>query len=406
MAALTVVPWYNGKFSHLPQEGITAHMDTPSVEETPTVVSSSSSSSQSSSRSSSSRSRSSADEDRDSDDGVIIVDPETSKNYDDGLDQYTDDDNPDTPQVSWILSYGGSGTSYTIVNVEQLTNATTASNYGGDYVPCLPIRDDWPDGPFVRSPEKPFPPKYILTKSHCGGYCMDCGPKVYLHTPETFETACRTARKRLPNSTNTVHVTYDRNIPVRAIHLIRNPFDNLVGRMHLATKHHNKRVADNTEEDDDNDIYNNFTNTVTGIEEWCQYLDEKYATEDALARHPEQPEQLLYEQYLDVPCHAEWYRYIQWHNLAYETTQHRLRLPVHYLYFDNYTNHYVETVDQVLDFLQAPARNPTPYPFVAGKTYSQMFTAEHAAAATNMVRELASPAVWDLLKHYFQDWLL
>jgi hypothetical protein len=294
------------------------------------------------------------------------------------------------PKVAWIMSYGGSGTSYTILNVEKLTNTTTASNYGVDFLPCIPLRPEWRSGPFVRSPEKQMPEHFILTKTHCGGYCMDCGPSTYLHTPDSFETACLTGQKLHQGFVQSV--TYERDIPAKAIHLIRNPFDNLVGRMHLAVKHHLQRgheAAENYAAD--------YTTTSQGIEAWCAYLDDKYKEQDSATPQ--------LSGFMHVPCRAEWYRYIQWHNLAYNTHSDRLDLPVHYLYYDNYTTAYDETVQEVMKFLELPPTVHEFHPFVPGKTYGSLFTVEQAGAAANMVRGLASPPVWQRLQHFFDHFL-
>jgi hypothetical protein len=74
------------------------------------------------------------------------------------------------PQVAWIMSFGGSGTSYTIVNTEAMTLRSTASNYGQEFRPhSVPIRANYTNGPFVRSPRIGLPDRYVLTKTHCGG---------------------------------------------------------------------------------------------------------------------------------------------------------------------------------------------------------------------------------------------
>lgn len=132
------------------------------------------------------------------------------------------------PSVAWILSFGGSGTSYTILNTEQMSGRTTASNYGGDYNPCLPVTPDSPAGPYLRSPHKPFPSRYILTKTHCAGFCMDCAPSAYVLNNDgvAFEEACRSGRQRHVNGTRS-HVTYDASLPAKAVHLVRHPFDNV-----------------------------------------------------------------------------------------------------------------------------------------------------------------------------------
>lgn len=51
-----------------------------------------------------------------------------------------------------------------------MSNTTAATNYAYDFDTCVPVRPDLVDGPCVRSPEMDYPPTFILTKTHCGGY--------------------------------------------------------------------------------------------------------------------------------------------------------------------------------------------------------------------------------------------
>lgn len=195
---------------------------------------------------------------------------------------------------------------------------------------------------------------------------MDCSPVTL--SPDAFEEACLTGKRGDKQS-----VTYDRKIPKKAIHLIRNPLDNLVGRMHLFNKHHRDRVP--------------FETSRGGLAAWCKYLDDKYPVDDA---------------FRSVPCQAEWFRYVQWHNLAWETTRTRLQIPVHYLYYDQYASRYNETLRGVLDFLQLSAVSD-PLPFHAGKTYQSLFGISHMQAAARAVKESALPEVWKLLEPYFAE---
>jgi hypothetical protein len=171
------------------------------------------------------------------------------------------------PGIVWLLSFPNSGTTYTLKVIQDMTNTTTATNYGGSeqtgYIPSIPIFANT-DGPFARYPQHDIPKKYILTKTHCHGK----------NNPETvndFITLCRTGDKKFSNRTvistsyNIHHINGSRQQQLdekgaateagtdtdnirsgpgqgqgikihRIVHLIRNPFDNIVARLHYQRK--------------------------------------------------------------------------------------------------------------------------------------------------------------------------
>lgn len=269
------------------------------------------------------------------------------------------------------------GTSYTITNLERITGTTTATNYARDIAPNVPVHPNWINGPFLHKPVGRSVPAHVLTKTHCGGYCMDCAMSgYYLPNASQFERSCRTGNQWGGNTT----VYDDSHSPkiTKAVHLIRNPFDNLVGRAHLGSQHRVERGE------------SAFNHTPEGLNAWCYYLDTKYAKE---SRQNAQ----LFD--LDLPCHAEWFRYIQWHNHAVEVTS-QFQSVLH-LYYTNYTTNYDATIHELLNFLQLSIVQD-PIPFATGKAYLDYFSTEHQRRAAHYVRKMASPATWRLLAHFFE----
>jgi hypothetical protein len=179
------------------------------------------------------------------------------------------------------------------------------------------------------------------------------------------------------------------------VHLIRDPFDNCVARMHcdlqiaisaeLAERFRAANAAD----------------PVSGLSRtWCSYIDEHF--------RPHVPAKILDRsdagRLLSVPCHSELIRYVSWHNAVLEmTTFLHPTVPVHRLYYENYTTNYDETVLELYDdFLRyPPVVGARPHPFIPGKSYHSLFTPEHRREIAYLVESLASPATWQLLKHYF-----
>jgi hypothetical protein len=246
------------------------------------------------------------------------------------------------------------------------------------------------DGPFYRYPSRERPPKYILTKTHCGGTCLCASPQEYVETVRSFEIACRSGNK-IVNDTK-IPTLYDGSVPKRAVRVIRNPFDNIVARLHHEQKRWG-RMKDNQ------DNLNVFNATKEGFRTWCQFQDSRAVRKEMSSRFFDDE---LWRLAKDLPCHAEFMRYVWWHNFALETARRR-NLPVHNLFYENFTENWQGTVDQLFEFLHLkPAEGAIPLEFVTGKHYSDYWEPHHAALAKELVAMLASPEIWTLLEHYFR----
>lgn len=295
-------------------------------------------------------------------------------------------------KVSPLLYFSIQGTTYTMQLIWNATNTTTASNYGLESTDMtgIPVHDSSPNGPFLVNPTFPIPKKYILTKTHCGGRCTECSPSTYTETVHSFERMCRFGSKLVDG--DKVQVVYNDDIE-RAIHLIRSPFDNLVARLHLERKQWKKSGGKQ-------ELLDHFSDDKQGLSQWCRFLDKLHA-KDELKSHFFDPELLEEEQ--QVPCHAEFYRYIQWHNLAFEVTRQK-RLPTYVLYYENYTESFDKTVDELLGFLEVLQVAPAP-DFYPGKQYSNYFEQDQCQAIAHLAKDLASPETWDAIRHYFEPWM-
>ena len=155
--------------------------------------------------------------------------------------------NPKAPVIAWLMSFPDSGTTFASLSIQSGTRRTIASNYGNmfmhpngeivrDQYASIPIYSDRPNGPFLFS-ELPMPNKYILTKTHCGGHCTDCFPGRYMKGPKKFWKECHTSARFNPETALKKqgedpfeYIGYDLALVKKAVHLIRNPFDNIVSR--------------------------------------------------------------------------------------------------------------------------------------------------------------------------------
>jgi hypothetical protein len=301
----------------------------------------------------------------------------------------------DGPWVAQLLSYPNSGTSYTHHNTRFLTNRTTATTSGDvDPESRRPLRPDTPyRAPYVVRPDL-LPPTggLVLTRTHCEGHCFTCRPAS--ESTETFELQCRTGAW----NNGTHHVDpYGMDIVKRFVHLIRDPLDNCVSRMHHGIK---TLKPDNGRVDEVQALARD--NPVSGLDAWCAYLDE-------LSR-PFLPATIMERadaiDLLNIPCHAEFIRYVAWHNAAYQMTmvKYAATVPTYHLYYENYTTNFDGVVRELYeDFLQYPPISAHPRPFIAGKTYHYLFSPQHQLDVARLVRTLALPPVWELLRHYFAD---
>ena len=102
-----------------------------------------------------------------------------------------------------------------------------------------------------------------------------------------------------------------------------------------------------------------------------------------------------------VPCHAEFIRWVWWHNHAIDLIK-RNGLPVHTMFYEDYEERWESTVDQLFHFLVlSPAVGASPLPFQKGKHYIEYFTAADMLNARRLVKILASPTTWDHIYRYF-----
>lgn len=103
----------------------------------------------------------------------------------------------------------------------------------------------------------------------------------------------------------------------------------------------------------------------------------------------------------DVPCYADFFRYIQWHNHAF-TMAWDLAVPTLVFHYENYTINFDETKERLLRFLGMKENHPAPE-FITGKIYRDFFTEDEVDAVTELFERLALRKTWFYTRHYFDD---
>lgn len=305
-------------------------------------------------------------------------------------------------KIAWLMSFPNSGTSYTSRLIRHVSLTNTGSNYGVENLgvnhTSVPIFADQPTGPFYVDPtvhpEYDFPKRYILTKTHCGGRCERCGPSRYMETTYSFRKRClsgKWAAAMLDDKTKLVKKgTYAATRVEKAVHLIRNPFDNVVSRFHLERKIGHLPDGKTL-------IGERYPNTSEGFREFCQWLNDEYSMLEAKSTWLSPELDVLTA---DIPCRADFFRYIEWHNQAGITIRD-LGLKSYTLRYDWYATRFRETLGELLAFLELPDRGEAPE-FALGKTYSkEYFTSDERLRMKEAMEFMASPRLWEHLEGYF-----
>lgn len=180
----------------------------------------------------------------------------------------------------------------------------------------------------------------------------------------------------------------------RAIHLIRNPFDNVVARFHLAHKRAQKKGTGLQ-------FTTQFPNDRAGFRAWCRDLD----TRKSFVADERRQSHVLGEDVIrafdGVPCHADFYRYAQWHNLAFETVAEMEGVSELTLRYESYGTDFDGTLATILKFLKREPLASERSEFVPGKNYGNFFTTKERRNAESLLQLACTNVTWSEVKEYF-----
>ncbi len=302
-----------------------------------------------------------------------------------------------TPAIAWLMSFPNSGTSFTMTMVARASNRSFATNYGDevtadDQPDSLSIYPRRPEGPYwpgysgkINSPRE-LPDKYIITKTHCGSRCIECGPDQYIETPFMFLRRCCMGHAQFTPAS--LRRKYDVEYPpervAKAIHLIRNPFHNIIARYHL--EHRHKGYKNNT------DWLGDHANDAEGLHKWCKDLDHRYVDQD---------KEYFQDNIPKTPCHGEFYKWTQWHNLVHEGLKlipHPV--PILTVYYEDYNTEFNQTVKSILDFLELDQVGIL-REFTARSDYEGYWTSKEKEEIKTLIKTVATEQTWKDIQHYF-----
>jgi hypothetical protein len=152
-----------------------------------------------------------------------------------------------------------------------------------------------------------------------------------------------------------------------------------------------------------------FNDTQEGIAAWCRYTDALFWKEQQAGETRRNGRQQRGDPYYirrlvarfapfrdKALCNAEFFRYIQWHNLALETIRHK-NMSSHLLFYEDYELNFTQTVHALLAFLQLPTKHE-PMKLILGKRYrNKLFSPEERTKIFRMLREFSTDELWSLI---------
>lgn len=264
-------------------------------------------------------------------------------------------------RIALMIGFPHSGQDFLQHAVHEITGTSTAMNYGqavmspvGNIVHApfssIPLFADEEEGPYAFSEIHPFPKNaHVLTRSYCAGHCLACWPKDYIKASVrqwTFE--CGVGRKYDKETGNSKQVYYNTTTEVaKYVHLIRNPFTNIPAR--FEQEHHRWRQTGQ------NHMMDKYPTNRIGFKRWCHDYDDN--VEEGRRRKIEESHYYLKDKKIrdlamSVPCHTDFFRFIQWHNFAFEAAQGEFKgKPMNLLYHEDLERDEAGAIKRLLEYL-------------------------------------------------------
>lgn len=299
-------------------------------------------------------------------------------------------------QIAWLMSFPNSGTTYTSHFIRKATQTKTATNYaelilsrevllGQKSKESIPIFDDQPTGPFWADSNETEPKSgFVLTKTHCGALCMYCPPEKYTQMIHHFRHRClRSDKMIVENGTKTViKSVYPPTRVSKAVHLIRDPLDNVVSRFRYEMTSGRSALGYNSTRED--------------FRLFCEGMNKEFLPNIKRGRYVEPEVRKLLEK---VPCHAEIFKWVEWHNMAFIVTR-ELGLETFVLHYEDYSTRFESVTTELLAFLEMKATQDPPI-FHAFKEYKEYFTDEERETTALAVQLMALRETWAHVSRYF-----
>lgn len=256
-------------------------------------------------------------------------------------------------KLVWLLAYPFAGSRVALRIIQDYSGYSMATNYGDiidtnrgfvtQFYNSEPVLPDSPNGPFKYRIDKPLPPSgYVLTKTHCSGFCIDingdedCIFKDYID-PLTilrrFFIACASGTKYTERGGLDDLVSYNPWRTKKVMLLVRDPLEIILSRFINMLEGAPKTYPMN----------------ARGLKEWCTMLDEQHGAVQLQNYFTDAAKAVTATQ--DVTCKAELFKITRYYNQATKLVGF-LEEDVHVVYFEDYDTDLGSQITKMMDFLE------------------------------------------------------
>lgn len=300
------------------------------------------------------------------------------------------------PQAIWMMSFPESGAHHVMDIIQKSSGMATATNYGH-----IILREDgkfqrsdhnehiYQNGPVWYNNDMERPTKYVATRTHGTGYCLFCHPKEYYFGNFWWKSA---SGLRMLNGKREA-LQYNPSDVKRMIHLIRDPYDNVVARFYSYIGLMNANRPDL-------EIETKFPLNEDGFKAWCKFQDDGFESAD-MKWLPVELRALAKE----VPCRQEFVKYARFHSNVFLMARFR-KIRFMMLRYEDYVKDQTGTIQRVNNFLEIPVNNTEIPQTIVGDgiwNFRDFYTDEERVSIERLMRNLSQPPIWFHLSFYTPD---
>lgn len=239
-------------------------------------------------------------------------------------------------------------------------------------------------------------PLNVLVETHCTGKCRsDDECRSIDNGTQSFLTGCLLDQKVVSLWTNkgvtkpVVDAVPEMSVFAgNVIHQIRHPLDTIVSRFH---QEYNNRVRIG-----DRAFLKSFPLSQGGFHRWCTGDDPKMQNG---IRGSESPDRKLSTA---IPCQNEFFRYVQWHNVALAATQ-GLHIPVMAVRVEDLSDDSTDSRtrrERVLDILNLRGKHVAQARIMHTAEYADYFNAQERNSIRTYLHDFATIETWSQIRDY------